>query len=184
MFTIIIIAIGLSMDAFAVSISSGVGVKQLKLSNALKMAVLFGGFQAVMPVIGWLAGVGVRSYISGLDHWIAFGLLTIIGLKMIYEAFKMRTENDAKSDPFKLFTLLLLAVATSIDALVVGTTFALLDLLIVVPVIIIGCITFAFSFAGAYIGNRFGHFFENKIEIVGGMVLIGIGVKILLEHIL
>lgn len=182
MFTIILIAIGLSMDAFAVAVASGVTVKELKLSHALRMAAFFGGFQAVMPLLGWLAGVGARTYISGLDHWIAFALLTFIGLKMIYEALKMK-HGVAQSDPFRLFTLFLLAVATSIDALIVGTTFAFLDILIVVPVIVIGCVTFVFSFAGAYIGNRFGHFFENKIEIVGGLVLIGIGLKILLEHI-
>lgn len=184
MFTIIVIAVGLSMDAFAVAVSSGVTVKQLKLSSALKMALFFGGFQAIMPIIGWLAGVGVRNYISGFDHWIAFGLLTVIGAKMIYESVKINQEERSKKDPFKVFTLFLLAIATSIDALAIGTTFALLNLLIAVPVIVIGCVTFAFSFAGAYIGNKFGHFFENKIGMFGGAVLICIGIKILLQHIL
>lgn len=184
MWTIILIAIGLSMDAFAVAVSSGVAARNLRFSHALRMALFFGGFQAIMPTIGWLAGVGIKNYISDFDHWIAFGLLTFIGLKMIYESFRMRPKDDDKNDPFKFFTLILLAVATSIDALAVGTTFAFLNILIVVPVIIIGCITFAFSFAGVYLGDRFGHFFENKIEVVGGLVLIGIGVKILLDHLL
>ncbi len=184
MLTIVLIAVGLSMDAFAVAVSSGVAAKQLRLFHALRMAFFFGGFQAVMPLIGWLAGIGLKKYITELDHWFAFGILTFIGLKMIYEAFQMKEKNDAKSDPFGSLTLLMLAVATSIDALAVGTTFALLNVVIAVPVIIIGCVTFVFSLAGVYIGNGFGHFFENKIEVVGGLVLIGIGVKILLEHIL
>ncbi len=184
MFTIVLIAIGLSMDAFAVAVSSGVAARNLRFSHALRMALFFGGFQAIMPMIGWFAGIKIRDHISNFDHWVAFGILTFIGIKMIYESFKMKTKDDDKNDPFRFYTLLLLAVATSIDALAVGTTFAFLNLLIVVPVIIIGCVTFVFSFVGVYIGSKFGHLFENKIEVVGGLVLIGIGVKILLEHLL
>jgi manganese efflux pump family protein len=181
--TIIFIGIGLSMDAFAVSISSGLVIKKEKMISALKIGFLFGLFQAVMPVLGWLLAYSLRNFIAEIDHWIAFGLLLFIGCKMIYESFKGKTDHTAiQSMNFKYF--LLLAIATSIDAFIVGASFAFLNILIIIPVLIIGMITFAFSFTGVFIGNLIGHFFESKIEVAGGLILIGIGIKILLEHLL
>lgn len=181
--TILFIAIGLSMDAFAVAVSSGVTIRTLKFSHAFKIALFFGGFQAIMPVIGWLAGISVRNLIANYDHWIAFSILSIIGIKMIYESFKFKS-CERCTNPTKFYTLLLLAIATSIDALAVGTTFAFLNIVIAVPVIVIGAVTFVISFTGVYIGGKFGHLFENKIEILGGLCLVGIGIKILIEHLI
>jgi len=181
-FTIILIAFGLSMDALAVSVTSGITIKRLKVNNALRIALFFGGFQAFMPIIGWLAGLSLLDFISGVDHWVAFGLLAFIGCKMIYESVKMKSGRE-ESNPLSLYVLLVLSVATSIDALAVGLSFAFLQISIATPVIVIGTVTFLLSLLGVFAGNRFGHFFENKIEIVGGFILIGIGIKILMEHL-
>lgn len=181
-FTILFIAFGLAMDAFAVSITSGFTIKRLHINNALKIAVFFGLFQAVMPVIGWSAGLGLRDLISSIDHWVAFGLLSIIGFKMILESRAMNSDKK-QTNPLNIYTLLILSVATSIDALAVGLSLSFLKVSIISPSIIIGAITFLLSFIGVFIGDRFGHFFEKKIEIVGGVILIGIGVKILIEHL-
>ncbi|HER24101.1 MAG TPA: manganese efflux pump [Candidatus Atribacteria bacterium] len=180
--TIIFIAFGLAMDAFAVSITSGFSIKSLKLNNALKIGIFFGLFQAIMPVIGWLAGLSFREVISHVDHWIAFGLLTIIGCKMIYESSQMEAKND-KINPLNVYLLLTLSIATSIDALAIGLTLSFLKVSIILPVITIGSITFFLSVIGVYIGNKFRHYFERKIEMVGGFILIGIGIKILIEHL-
>ncbi|MBW2652600.1 MAG: manganese efflux pump [Deltaproteobacteria bacterium] len=180
--TIIAIAFGLAMDAFAVSITSGITIKNLKINNALKIALFFGLFQAIMPVIGWLAGLSLKDFISEIDHWIAFGLLSFIGCKMIYESITVQS-NEKQIDPLNVYVLLMLSVATSIDALAVGVSFAFLKVSIVTPVIIIGTVTFLLSYLGVYIGDRIGHFFENKIEIAGGLLLIGIGLKILIESL-
>ena len=179
---IIFIAFGLAMDALAVSITSGIAIKSLKVGNALKIALFFGLFQAMMPVVGWLAGLSLKDLITGIDHWIAFGLLGFIGCRMIYESLKMDADRE-EVNPLNVSALLMLSVATSIDALAVGVTFAFLDISVVKPVVAIGCITFSMSFAGVYIGNLLGHFFERKIEIVGGIILIGIGAKVLIEHL-
>lgn len=181
--TIIAIAFGLAMDAFAVSITSGITIKHLKINNALKIAVFFGLFQAIMPLVGWLAGLSLKDFISEIDHWIAFGLLSFIGCKMIYESITVQS-NEKHFDPLNVYVLLMLSVATSIDALAVGVSFAFLKVSIVTPVIIIGTITFLLSYLGVYIGDRIGHFFENKIEIAGGLLLIGIGLKILIESLI
>lgn len=181
--TIIAIAIGLAMDAFAVSIVSGAAYRQLHVKHVLRIALFFGGFQAFMPLIGSLAGLTLKEYIADYDHWIAFGLLTAVGGKMIYESFKIK-EAEKKFDPTNLITLLALSVATSIDALAVGITLSLIAKSIIVAVIIIGAVTFVLSYIGVAIGKRFGHFFESKIEVLGGVILIGIGVKILVEHTL
>ncbi len=180
--TIVIIAVGLSMDAFAVSVVSGSVYKQLKIKHAFRMAVFFGGFQAIMPLIGSLAGISIKEYIAGFDHWIAFALLGAVGVKMIYESFKI-TKTEENFNPENFMVLLALSVATSIDALVVGITLSFLQVSIVTAVVIIGIITFGLSYLGVFIGKRFGHFFENKIEAVGGLVLIGLGLKILIEHL-
>jgi putative Mn2+ efflux pump MntP len=179
---VIAIAVGLAMDTFAVSIVTGAAYKQLHIRHALRMAGLFGGFQAFMPVVGYLAGLSVRQYVSNYDHWIAFGILAAVGLKMIYESFKIKEERKTPN-PANLVVVLVLAVATSIDALAVGITLSLITNAIALAVIIIGVITFGLSFAGVYIGKKFGHFFEGGIEIVGGLVLIALGIKIVIQHV-
>jgi putative Mn2+ efflux pump MntP len=171
------------MDAFAVSIASGITIRQLHVRHALTIATWFGVFQAVMPLLGWLGGVTLNQWVSGVDHWIAFVLLAVIGGKMIYEAFKIE-EVEEKNNPLDVYVLFVLSVATSIDAFAVGLSLAMLKVKILRPVLIIGGITFAVSFAGVYLGRRIGHFFEKKIEVVGGLTLIGIGVKILADHLL
>ncbi|HPR16827.1 MAG TPA: manganese efflux pump MntP family protein [Candidatus Cloacimonadota bacterium] len=181
--TIILIAVGLAMDAFAVSIASGVTLKGFQLRAGFRLALFFGGFQALMPVLGWLAGSGFRKYIESFDHWAAFGLLAFIGGKMIYESFLIE-KSENRRDPNNYLTVLILAIATSIDALAVGLSFSVLHVHIITPSIIIGIVTFLLSLLGVYIGGKTGSIFENKIELLGGLVLLGIGVKILLEHLL
>lgn len=179
--TIIVIAVGLAMDAFAVSIVSGSVYQQLHVRHALRMAVFFGGFQAIMPLIGSLAGMSVKDYIADYDHWVAFGLLAAVGGKMIYESFKIESA-EKNFDPSNVLVLLVLALATSIDALAIGVTLSLIVSSITVAVIIIGLVTFVLSYLGVFIGKKIGHFFENKIEAFGGLILIGLGIKILFEH--
>ncbi len=179
---IIVIAVGLSMDAFAVAITSGFAARVLRIRYAFRIALFFGLFQALMPVIGWLAGYGMKEWIEDFDHWIAFGLLGFIGGRMIYESFQTKIE-DRPCEPVNIYRLLVLSVATSIDALAVGLSLSFLNVEIIAPSLIIGAITFTLSFAGVYIGNRLGHFFENKIELIGGIILISIGIKILIEHV-
>ena len=181
--TIIVIAVGLAMDAFVVSIVSGAAYKQLHVKHALRMALFFGAFQAFMPLIGSLAGLSLKDYIADYDHWVAFALLAAVGGKMIYESFKIRPIGE-NPDPSNVFVLLVLSIATSIDALAIGITLSLIISSIAVAVIIIGLITFVLSYTGVLIGKKFGHFFENRIEALGGLVLIGIGIKILCEHLL
>jgi len=135
-----------------------------------------------MPLIGWSAGLSFRDFISGIDHWIAFGLLSLIGCKMIYESSKMEV-NSKKIDPLNVYVLLMLSIATSIDALAVGLSLSFLNVSIALPAIIIGVVTFLLSIFGVYLGNRFGHYFERKIEIIGGLILIGIGIRILINHL-
>jgi len=182
MITIIFIAFGLAMDAFAVSVTSGFTIKQLRVEHALRIACFFGLFQAVMPLVGWLAGLSLRDFISNVDHWIAFGLLSFVGCKMIYESFRMESQKK-RINPLNVYVLFMLSVATSIDALAVGVSFAFLKISIISPIIVIGIITFLLSFVGVFIGDKLGHFFEKKIEILGGLILIGIGIKILVEHL-
>jgi len=181
--TVIFIAFGLSVDAFAVSVTSGLVIEGLKARHAALIALFFGGFQAMMPILGWIGGTGFRRYISEFDHWVAFGLLALVGAKMVYEGARGGSNGGNKYDPLKLRVLFVLAVATSIDALAVGLGLSLLDVPILRPALIIGLVTFGVSFAGVYIGDRVGHLFERKVEVLGGLILIGIGVKILIEHI-
>jgi putative Mn2+ efflux pump MntP len=181
--TILLVAFGLSMDAFAVSIASGVAIKKLRLEHAVRIALFFGGFQAIMPLIGWLAGGTLSDATAAVDHYVIFGILLFIGGKMIYESVKIK-EKERRLDCTRVSVLIFLALATSIDALAAGFGFAFLDLSIVRTVIVIGGVTFCLSLAGVYIGDRVGHLFESKIEIVGGVMLIGVGIKILLEHLL
>jgi len=181
--TITIVAFALAMDAFAVSIVSGAAYRRLKVKHALRMAVSFGAFQALMPLIGSLAGLTIRDYIADYDHWAAFGLLAAVGGKMIYESFKIKPLRK-NFNPSNIVVLLLLSVATSIDALAVGITISLLKVSITMAVVIIGLVTFALSYLGVYIGKKVGHFFENKIQAIGGIVLIALGLKILIEHLI
>lgn len=176
-----IIAVGLSMDAFAVSICKGLSVQKVRPRHALITGLYFGGFQALMPLIGYLLGVRFQEAITSIDHWIAFVLLAIIGINMIREA--LSKEEESVNDRFDLKTMLPLAVATSIDALAVGVTFAFLQVQIVPAVSFIGIITFVLSMAGVKIGNVFGLKYKNKAELAGGIVLIAMGAKILLEHL-
>lgn len=182
---LVLIAVGLSMDAFAVSICKGLGMKRLDVKQAAIIAVFFGGFQGLMPVIGWALGTGFQSYITPVDHWVAFALLAFIGAKMLFDAFHDDEEDsqELSSDRLAIKEVVLLAIATSIDALAVGITFAFLQVDIVVSVLLIGIITFALSFIGVAVGHQFGARFEKPASIVGGVVLILIGLKILLEHL-
>src|SRR3972149_6703165 len=159
--SIIIIAVALAMDAFAVSIVSGSAYKQLKLRHTLRIAIFFGGFQALMPLIGSLAGLSMKQYIAGYDHWIAFVLLSAVGAKMIYESFKIGSAEQ-NFDPSNIFVLLILSVATSIDALAVGVTVSLITTSIIFAAFIIGLVTFALSYLGVVIGKKFGHFFADS----------------------
>lgn len=182
---LVLLAIGLSMDAFAVSICKGLGMKKINLKVAVVLGLFFGGFQAGMPVIGWALGSQFMGFIGPIDHWIAFILLAFIGGKMLWEAFiEDEDEGDGKdAEKIELGEYLILAIATSIDALAVGISFAALSVDIVPAVSLIGITTFIFSVAGVAIGHTFGARYEKPATIVGGVVLILIGLKILLEHL-
>lgn len=182
---LLLIAVGLSMDAFAVSICKGLGMKKVNLKVAFALALFFGGFQALMPLIGWALGSQFLWLISPIDHWIAFVLLAVIGGKMLWEALHdEEAEDDGKpADKIDLGEFFILAVATSIDALAVGISFAALAVDIVPSILIIGVVTFCFTIAGVFVGNFFGSRYEKPASIVGGVVLILIGLKILLEHL-
>jgi len=182
LWTILFIAVGLAMDAFAVSVVTGSVYKEFKLRHALRMALFFGAFQALMPIVGFLAGLGLMGYIAPYDHWIAFALLAFVGGKMIYESFRIEAAERDRN-PANLAVLLILSFATSIDALAVGITLSLLRAPIALAVTIIGAVTFVLSYSGVVLGKRFGHVFESKIEIVGGLILIAIGIKIVIEHL-
>jgi len=184
MLQIVFIAIGLAADSFAVSVSSGAIIEKMRLRHAMRIAVFFGFFQGLMPWIGWKIGSLASSFIRSVDHWLAFGILCFIGGKMIYESRKLKDEFSVTINPLNLYVLFSLAIATSIDALAVGVTFSFLDISIIEPVIIIGIVTFVFSLTGTYIGNFFGHVFEDKVEFAGGLILIAIGCKILVDHTL
>lgn len=177
-----LIAVGLSMDAFAVSVCKGLSTQQLKPKHYLIIGAWFGGFQALMPTIGYLLGSTFEKYITRYDHWVAFVLLSFIGGNMLKEGFSKNTETT--DSLFSVSAMAVLAVATSIDALAVGITFALLpDVNIIAAVCFIGAITFIISGVGLKVGNVFGLKYKNKAEIAGGVILILIGVKILLEHL-
>ena len=180
--TIVLIAVGLAMDAFAVSIAKGMVINRQRRKFALLLGGFFGGFQMLMPVIGWLVGLSFQEIIMGVDHWIAFGLLAFLGSKMIYDGTKKVKEE--KEEQLGLHLIFALAVATSIDALMVGLSFAFLNTPIIQPILIIGLVTFLLSITGFYFGCGLGRIFGNKIKIVGGLILIAIGLRILLEHIL
>ncbi len=179
--TLFLTAVGLSMDAFAVSICKGLAMKKLSVKKALIIGLWFGGFQAGMPAIGYLLGTSFEKYVTSIDHWIAFVLLAIIGFNMIKEA--LSKDEEEADDSTDVRTMFLLAVATSIDALAVGVTYAFLQVQIVPAVSFIGIITFTLSALGVKIGNVFGLRYKSKAEIAGGVILILMGTKILLEHL-
>ncbi len=180
---LMLIAVGLSMDAFAVAVCRGLEMRKINYRQALLIALFFGGFQALMPLLGYLLGAGFAHHISNFDHWIAFVLLAFIGGKMIWEA--VHDADEGQGEALNLKMLAMMAVATSIDALAVGITFAFpsFQMNVFFAVAVIGVTTFVLSFAGVCAGNRFGARYKKKAEIVGGVVLILVGTKILLEHL-
>ena len=180
---IFFIGVGLSMDAFAVALCKGLNMKKINYYHTVIIALFFGGFQALMPLAGWLLGKQFEDYITSVDHWIAFVLLVYIGGKMIYESIKGEEEESGTGERLDYKELLIMAVATSIDALAVGITLAFFKVSILQSITVIGITTFVLSIIGVTIGNRFGMKFKKKAEISGGIILILIGTKILLEHL-
>lgn len=181
---ILLIGLSVSADAFAVAMCKGVEMKKFRLKYALLIALFFGGFQMLMPLIGWAVASVFEKYITAFDHWIAFGLLAILGGKMIFDSFKKEPESEEEQVlRLGLKTLLLMALATSIDALAVGVTFAFLQVNIWIAISLIGATTFCFSVIGVLIGTKIGDKFKNKAEFVGGLILVLLGLKILLEHL-
>jgi putative Mn2+ efflux pump MntP len=186
-FTVFLIALGLAMDAFTVSLCSGMAAPNPKMRHALKMGIFCGAFQFFMPVLGWFLGNTVTGYIERFDHWVAFALLTFIGGRMIISAFRRKPGKDsAESPPEKLFEtyhVILLATATSIDALAVGISFAFLDFRILEASALIGLVAFIFSAAGVLTGKKIGYLLKEKAELLGGCILVVIGIRILLIHL-
>lgn len=181
---LLITAVGLSMDAFAVAVCKGLSAKKVEMKHFIWIGLWFGGFQGLMPLIGYLLGSTFESYITPVDHWVAFVLLGIIGFNMLKEGLSKDCDCEKESDSFSVKTMFVMAVATSIDALAVGITFALLpDVNIVAAVTSIGTITFVLSAIGLKIGNVFGLRYKSRAEIAGGAILILMGTKILLEHL-
>ena len=182
--SVIGIAVALAMDAFAVAIAVSVTLGKASGRQLFRLSFHFGWFQFMMPVIGWFAGLAVAGWVSAWDHWIAFGLLAVIGGKMIYEALGRAERERPKNDPTRGISLVLLSIATSIDALAAGFTFALIGVDVWYPALVIGGMAAGLTLLGMRIGGRLGLRFGKRIEVLGGVVLIGIGIKILLEHLL
>lgn len=180
--TLCLIASALAMDSFAVSITAGISMKRFKASTMLRISLIFAFFQGLMPVLGWSLGLNFVEIICHYDHWVVFILLSIIGGKMVYEALQHQEEAH-NINIYSNRTICILGMATSIDALAVGFSFSLLEVHIVFPAIIIGITTFLFSFGGLTIGLKLGSIFRSKIELVGGILLVGIGIKVLVEHL-
>lgn len=184
---ILVLSIGLAMDALAVSITLG-GQEDYKkqhrlFTTALLCGLFFGGFQALMPALGWLLGSGARQLVAGVDHWIAFILLSAIGLKMLYDSLFGKEDESERALPTSIRTFIVLAIATSIDAFAAGVSLAFLDVPLLLAICTIGAVTFILSFIGAYAGDRFGVMLGSKFNIAGGIVLLAIGLKILLSHL-
>ena len=183
---LLLMGVGLAMDAFAVSVCKGLSMKKLNKKQAVVIGLYFGGFQALMPFIGWVLGSQFQQYITSIDHWIAFILLGFIGGKMVIEAVKEWNEEDiveVKDQPLDHKNMFMLAIATSIDALAVGITFAFLETPIIEAITIIGITTMIISIIGVVVGNFFGGKYKHKAELVGGVILILLGLKILIEHL-
>ncbi len=181
--TVLFLAIGLSFDSFAVSVCSGLNLPQIRFLQAAKIAIFLALFQALMPLVGWLVGNSIKSLIEPVDHWIAFGLLSLIGGKMIIESFIDSEQREIKN-PLHIKVILLLSLATSIDALAVGFSFATLLEKILIAVFIIGSVTFIASMLGILLGKKTGPKINKYAEIIGGLILFGIGAKIMIEHLL
>ena len=181
LFEIVLVGIGLAMDAFAVSVCKGLSMKKMNWKSAIIIALYFGIFQAVMPIIGYFLGTTFSSFVENVDHWIAFILLAFIGGNMIKESTD--DEVEKRNDRVDVKTMVLIAIATSIDALAVGITFAFFEVNLLLSIFIIGIITIVLSTIGVIIGNKFGDKLQNKAELTGGIILIIIGLKILLEHL-
>lgn len=179
--TTLLIATALAMDSFSVALANGLATKSFNISKGVMIGSFFGFFQAIMPVIGWYAGVHILDLISEIDHWVAFALLAVIGSRMIYESTKNDSEKIVSSLTIRV--LLILSIATSIDALAVGLSIYVLEISITSLAVATGIITFTLSFFGVYIGGKFGHILQNKVEPLGGVILIIIGLRILLEHL-
>jgi len=180
-YAIFLLAIGLSFDTFAVSVSCGLIEKDIRFLRASRIAIIFAIFQAIMPIAGWLLGLSVKKYIIRVDHWIAFGLLFFVGIKMIYESFK--NDEERNFNPQDIKVILFLSIATTIDAFVIGITLAFLNVKLLLTTSIIGAVTYLASMLGILFGKNLGTHFGKKIEIVGGLILIAIGIKLLLEHL-
>lgn len=178
---LLLLSVGLAMDAFAVSVCKGISMKKMSWKKAIIIGLYFGIFQALMPTIGYFLGSAFESFITSIDHWIAFILLGFIGANMIKEAFSK--EKESTNDDVSFKEMIVLAIATSIDALAVGITFAFFNVNLILAVSLIGIITFALSVIGTKVGNRFGDKYEKKAQLAGGIILILLGFKILLEHL-
>jgi putative Mn2+ efflux pump MntP len=179
--TVVLIAFALAMDAFAVAVASGLYIHRLHVNHALRIAGMFGLFQGAMPLAGWLAGRTAQRMVAAIDHWLVFALLAGIGGKMVYESWRL--DDRQGFDPLAMSFLLLLSIATSIDALAVGVSYGLLDVAVATPALVIGAVTFGLSLAGVILGDRIGHLFERRLEAIGGVILIGIGLRILIMHL-
>ncbi len=178
------IAVALAMDAFAVALAAGVTLEQITGRHLFRFGFHFGLFQALMPVVGWLAGITVKRYIEAYDHWIAFALLAFVGIKMIREALEEEDEEASPTDPTRGLTMVMLAIATSIDALAVGLSLGMLGVSVWVPAVVIGMVCGVLTVIGMLLGGRIGSLWGKRVEVLGGLVLCGIGLKVLLEHTL
>lgn len=179
-FTLFLLAIGLCFDTFAVSVSSGLLRKEIVFWQAVRIAFFLALFQAVMPVLGWLGGITIKTWIEPFDHWVALGILTILGVKMLLESQKKSEEKNI--NPLDIKVIISMALATSIDAFAVGISFAIIKVNMIMAVLIIGLVTFIASMLGVLFGKKTGARFGQKIEIIGGLILIAIGIKIVIEH--
>jgi len=180
--TIILIAIGLTFDTFAVSVSTGITVNQIKFWQAVRVSIILAIFQAMMPLLGWFGALQIKNHIIRFDHWIAAGLLWIIGAKMIWEALFHKKDEEQKN-PLKTMVIVTMAIATSIDALAVGVSFGFLEVNMYITTIIIGFTTFLVAMIGMLLGKKAGYLLGKRSEIIGGIILIIIGIKILYEHL-
>ncbi len=183
LWTLLLLALGVSADAFAVALGKGLAVRRNVLRNALVLAAAFGLFQALMPLLGWMLGAAFADVIAPFDHWIAFVLLAAVGGKMLWEALHKEEDDEASEDGFTVREVLILSVATSIDALAVGVSLSFFDISIWFAIAVIGVVTFLCSVVAVLIGHRVGTRYRRPAEIIGGLVLIGIGASILIEHL-
>ena len=181
--SLLAVAVALAMDAFAVAIVTGLTLERMTRRHVLRLAFYFGLFQAMMPVVGWLAGRAVHQYIAAFDHWVACGLLAFVGAKMCWGALHGEVDTKPSGDPTSGWTVLLLSVATSIDALAVGLSLAMIDATILVPAVVIGLVAALLTATGMGLGRRIGALWGKRVEVLGGLILVGLGIKIVVEHL-